>query len=365
MATPLKLFFDEALARSLEADLARAGLPTDGFVAEATAGLDALELTARAQHVARALRSRLPADVDGALRAIVTLLGPPHATDELLGAGMAPFRYLPHSNLIGLLGPQSPAVGLWACRELTTRFTAEFCLRPILLAAPDATWAALRAWVADPDPHVRRLVSEGTRPRLPWATRLRALQEDPSPVLPLLLALADDPAPLVRRSVANHLGDVAKDHPELAVATAEAWLRARPSRRPLVAHALRHLGKQGHPGALGLLGQVGAEVRVEGFRAPLEVPLGETVGWSATLVSTGSTPQDLRVDAVVTFQKARGTSEKVFRVAAVTLAPGASAEVSGKVRTHAMTTRSHHRGTHRVDLQVNGTRLVGGAFEVV
>jgi 3-methyladenine DNA glycosylase AlkC len=83
---------------------------------------------------------------------------------------------------------------------------------------PERTLARLREWARDPHPHVRRLVSEGTRPRLPWAPRLVAFQKDPRPVLELLELLKDDPELLVRRSVANNLNDIGKDHPELLAA---------------------------------------------------------------------------------------------------------------------------------------------------
>ncbi len=342
-----------------------AGLRDHGFVEAATDGLEALELMDRARHIARALRRQLPDDDEAALEALIGTFGPPHASDELLGVGMAPFRYLPHVVLIAELGPRCPDAGLRACFEVTKRFTAEFCVRPILEAHPERTWAALDAWVDDPDPHVRRLVSEGLRPRLPWAPRLVSLQRDPAPALARLDRLVDDPAELVRRSVANHLGDIAKDHPELAVDTARRWLARRADRERLVRHALRHLVKQGHPGALEVLGYQGHAVRVEAFAVPGVSRLGQTVDYSFELVSTAEAPQRLMVDAVVTFPKARGrTSDKVFKLDAFELGPGERRALSGKVRLHEMSTRSHYAGEHVVRVQVNGHRLPGGSFTV-
>ncbi len=364
MAEPLKGFFDARLVASLAQDLLRAGLPVGDFEVEASTGLDALELTARAAHVAAALRKVLPDAPEAALPALVATFGPAHATSELLGGGMAPFRYLPHSVLIGQLGVLAPEAGLVACRELTRRFTAEFCVRPILEAHPALAWAAIDTWVVDPDPHVRRLVSEGLRPRLPWASRLRALQRDPTPALSRLDHLVDDPAELVRRSVANHLGDVAKDHPDLAVDTARRWLAGAPHREKLVRHGLRHLVKQGHPGALAVLGHAAAAVRVEGFSVPAVASLGSSVGYSFALVSTAEEAQHLVVDAVVSFPKANGrSSDKVFKLGRVTLAAGERRAFTGTVRTHAMTTRTHYPGTYGVTVQVNGARYAGGSFE--
>lgn len=366
MAEPLKTYFDEGLVRSLADDLVRAGLEPGAFVEEACAGLDALGLTARAEHVGRALERRLPRSPAAALRALVDTLGAPHATDELIGAGMGPFRYLPHSTVIARLGPLAPAEGLAACRELTRRFTAELCVRALLLAAPEATWAAVDAWVVDPDPHVRRLVSEGLRPRLPWAPRLRALQADPAPALARLERLVDDPSTLVRRSVANHLGDIAKDHPDLAVATARRWLAGDPARRPLVAHGLRHLLRQGHAGALAALDLTPATVAVPDLAVPRVVSLGDDAAVAFTVANTGSAPQRVRVDVAVRSPTARGGRRtRVFRAGVAELAVGAALARALVVRTRSFSTRTQHAGRWEVDVVVNGRVVTSAAFDVV
>jgi 3-methyladenine DNA glycosylase AlkC len=138
-----------------------------------------------------------------------------------------------------------------AQHELTRRFSAEFSIRPFLIHAPERTLARLMEWTSDRDPHVRRLCSEGSRPRLPWAVRLPDFVKNPRPVLPILEALKDDPELYVRRSVANHLGDIAKDHPVLAFDLCERWLRgASENRKWLIRHALRHPAKKGDQRAL-------------------------------------------------------------------------------------------------------------------
>ena len=137
--------------------------------------------------------------------------------------------------------------------ELTRRFSAEFSMRPFVIQWPERTLTRLLEWTRDPDPHVRRLCSEGTRPRLPWAIRIPALILDPRPVIPILEALRDDPEEYVRRSVANHLGDIAKDHPELAFEICERWMPgASEDRKWLIRHAVRHPAKKGIAAALRL-----------------------------------------------------------------------------------------------------------------
>lgn len=126
-------------------------------------------------------------------------------------------------------------------------------MRPFLIKWPQRTLARLQEWTRDADPHVRRLCTEGARPRLPWAMRIPAFVKDPRPTLPILETLKDDPDEYVRRSVANHIGDIAKDHPELAFEISERWLEgASLERKWIIRHALRYPAKKGSMAALRL-----------------------------------------------------------------------------------------------------------------
>jgi 3-methyladenine DNA glycosylase AlkC len=255
---PLADLFDATAVRLIGASFA-AVVP--GFAAARFAracALDGLTLMQRAARIADALAAELPAAPAAALATVVAALGPPLTATS--GNGLAPFFYLPHSTLVGRLGVAAPAAGLTACHALTRRFTAEFAIRPLLIAHPALALRTLHAWTGDPDPHVRRLVSEGTRPRLPWGIRLPGFQRDPTPVVPLLAALRDDGEPYVRRSVANHLGDILKDQPAIALALCRQWLdevaddhgaRGR-QRRQLVRHAVRLPARRGEPAAAAL-----------------------------------------------------------------------------------------------------------------
>lgn len=229
------------------------------FYREAMANLKPLGIMDRGVALARALRRFLPEPYAEAVRVLLASLTPPLTRTDGLGLGV--FFYLPHVCFVAEFG-LDPAhnggidpfdVSMRAQRELTRRFSAEFSLRPFLLRDPERTLATLRQWVKDPDPHVRRLCSEGTRPRLPWAVHIPAFIKDPAPVIPILDALKDDPSLYVRRSVANHLGDIAKDHPAVAFALCEQWLRgASEERKWLVRHALRHPAQKGDRTALRL-----------------------------------------------------------------------------------------------------------------
>jgi len=250
--TPLKRLLSRATVALIGESLADAapGFDRDGFARRASAGLDALELKPRAAHIASAMAAHLDRDPARAARQLIASLGPP--LSGTAGNGLAPFFYLPHSTFIHDHLTDWEA-GMAANRAVTTRFTAEFSIRPFLIREPARTLARLAEWAGDADPHVRRLVSEGTRPRLPWAERLPALVADPTPALPLLERLVDDPELYVRRSVANHVGDIAKDHPAVAFALCRRWLeQPSPARCWVVRHAVRHPAKHGVREALAL-----------------------------------------------------------------------------------------------------------------
>ena len=233
MAEALKHFFDPK-ARSAPSHAISRGrdprFPTRAFARDAGAGLEDLELLDRGKHIAAALAKHLPADYPEAIDVLVRSLGPEHATDELVGVGMAPFFYLPHVLFVAERGLDHFDLSMRAQYELTKRFSAESSIRPYIGKDPERTLAVLRGWTKDPNAHVRRLVSEGTRLRLPWAMRVAWLDENPDRVLELLELLKDDPTTLVRRSVANNLNDLGKVHPKLLTETCARWLEgASPS----------------------------------------------------------------------------------------------------------------------------------------
>lgn len=370
MAEPLKNFFSPALVREISRRLAEAEPTFDEktFIRRATRGLEDLELLERARLIMHSLRASLPEPYEDALQILLDSLGPEHQTDELIGAGMAPFFYLPHVLFVAEYGVPHFDASMRAQYELTRRFSAEFSIRAFLNGDPERTLEWLSRWATDPHPHVRRLVSEGTRLRLPWAPRVQWLDDHPDRIIALISPLRDDPATLVRRSVANNLNDLGKVWPDLLVDTCRSWLDDRGTdRRELVEHALRSAVKRGDAGALSLLGYGGKpSVSAEEIRfVPPTVAIGEKVTIGLTLRSRSRKVQNLLVDLAVHFVKADGKPRpKVFKLKRVEV------PVSGEVRLEKVislavhTTRKPHPGEHRVDVILNGRSSPIGSFQV-
>ncbi|HZL93343.1 MAG TPA: hypothetical protein VFB99_06850 [Vicinamibacterales bacterium] len=331
--------------------------------------MDELELLDRGKHIAAALGEHLPPAYPAAIDVLLRSLGPAHETDELVGVGMAPFFYLPHVLFVAERGLEHFELSLRAQYELTQRFSAESSIRPYIAREPERTFAFLRDCARDNNAHVRRLASEGTRLRLPWAMRVSWLDENPERVVELLELLKDDAASVVRRSVANNLNDLGKLHPQLLIETCAAWLDgASLERRALVEHALRSAVKRGEAGALKLLGFGNKpSVAIEDVRfQPQKVAIGGRVAVRFTLRSTARMAQDLLVDLAVHFVKMNGKiSPKVFKLRRLDLPARGRMELQAKVSLAVHTTRKPRPGTHVVDVLVNGVAMRVGAFEVV
>ncbi len=367
MADALKAQFGIGIITRLASEIAAVDATFDrrAFERDAAQGFEALELMDRGRHLGDVLQRHLPADFGTAVDVLLATLPP----ERDPAGGMASFFYLPHTAFIRAHGLPHFGHAMRALHALTQHFTAEFAIRPFLELRQAETLRQLEHWVADPSEHVRRLVSEGTRPRLPWAPRLRAFQNDPSAVLQLLERLRDDPALYVRRSVANSLNDIGKDHPALLTTTARAWMEhASDERRWIVAHALRSSVKRGDPAALAVLGYAGP-ARLEMVAKSIEPRrprLGSRVTITVVLVNPSRRRQRAVVDLVVHFVKANGgANPKVFKLAVVDVAPSERAELRKTVSLAELSTRRHYPGVHRVELQINGVASHLGRFTLV
>lgn len=366
MADPFKFRIDRRAVTLIAEAVDISGFDRAAFIADAAA-LDGLELKARVIHIADALARHLPPFTE-ALPALVAALGDPAPTEAPnVGAddsGLRGFAAWPLLRYVARHGLDHPAEALDALGEMTSRMSAEFAVRAFIERHPERAWAAVDGWAAHPDPHRRRLASEGTRPRLPWGRRLTASIADPRRGLAVIERLRDDESEYVRRSVANHLNDVSKDHPDVAIAVAARWkIDASPRRMKVVRHALRTLVKAADPRALALLDYGAADVRVEAFHGAAGVAVGEKLPFELTLRNAQDAPAKVRVDYVVHYVKARGERRpKVFHLAETTLDGGERRGYTRAIDFKPITTRRYYAGLHRVEVRVNGQVCDGFDF---
>lgn len=364
----LKNYIDAQLVTQL-AERITVVLPTferDAFVAAAGGELPNLELKARFDWIADQLRAFLPADYPTTLKILLDTLD--NEDGRFAPLEMSDFRLMPIPTFVYRHGIDHPDASLDAMPIITRHATCEGAIRPYIRRYPKATLARLRQWAKHDDEHVRRLVSEGSRPRLPWWPPLREFIADPAPVFPLLECLKDDPSLYVRRSVANNLNDISKDHPRLLLERMAAWSDgASKERQWLVNHALRTLVKRGDASALAILGYTPAEVELSDLTLhPAVLQFGRQLELSFALRNCGRKTQKLMVDFVMHFLKANGsTAPKVFKLKRMSLPAGEQVRLSKNMAIRPISTRKYYAGRQRLEIQVNGVILGGADFELV
>ena len=364
----LKNYIDAALVGQIAQRISavQAGFARDAFVAATVRGLDDRELKQRFAHIADKLRDFLPADFPAALAILLDILD--DSEGRFAPIDMADFRLLPIAAFVERHGLAHPQESLEAMYIITRRVTCEGAIRPYIAQHRDLTFARLHDWALDDNEHVRRLVSEGSRPRLPWWPPLRDIIADPAPTLALLESLKDDPSLYVRRSVANHLNDIGKDHPQLLLERMRAWNQgASAERRWLINHALRTLVKRGDQEALAILGYGPPAVEMRNLRlSPARLQFGDSLEFTFALQSRSQSPQALMVDFVMRFVKANGkTAPKVFKLKKLRLDAGETATIAKTMAIRPISTRRYYAGRQRLEIQVNGHNLGGADFELV
>ena len=339
---------------------------SEGFVRHVEQGYEHLELMDRGRKIAAALKVFLPDNFKQAVAILLASLDSPVKHDDK--NSLASFIFMPHTIFVSDNGLDDFDTSMNAHYQLTQRFTSEFAIRPFIQRYPEKCLVLLTKWAKDSNLHVRRLVSEGTRPRLPWASRLPEFIQDPSAVIDLLELLKDDTELYVRRSVANNLNDIGKDHPRLLADTAKQWLKdASKDRAWLVKHALRSAIKRGEQGALQALGYGNvADVRIEKVNiTPQNAKMGCSIQINFNLVNQATKASRLMVDFAIHFIKANGKANpKVFKLKAVELLPNQSQQFSKKVSLKTMTTRTLYPGLHKVEVVVNGLNILIGNFDL-
>ncbi|MFK7969506.1 MAG: DNA alkylation repair protein [Bacteroidia bacterium] len=361
----MKEFLNLEVAASLGAAVAASGYALDQtlYMDSVKPDYEALAVKARAFRIAAGFKASLPDDFKTALAILIKSLPAPFETEDNIANNG--FRFWPIASFIEAYGLEDLEASLQGMHSVTQRFSAEFAIRPFLQRYPHEVFDRLQTWSTDESLHVRRLVSEGTRPRLPWGARLPVYLEAPTDIMSILNVLRKDPELYVRRSVANHLNDLTKDHPELVLDIVDGWKKEGDAHTDwVIKHALRSLIKAGNPRALKLMGFEPAEVAVKEFTvSPPEIALGDSVDMNLSIQNKDKKEASFAVDFVVHYMKSNGkTAPKVFKWAAPTLKAGETISFTKKLLLVHRTTRKLYPGEHRIEVQINGERYAEQGF---
>lgn len=366
MAEPLKEIYEGTFLEQFAKTVKEAWpeFEADEFVKRVRSGnWESLELKERIRRISESLGASLPSRYEDALDVL-------YRVDEQCSG----FPYLFFPDFVEVFGREERHFekSMEALARFTCRSTSEFAVRCFILEHPERMVSLMLEWASHPNEHVRRLASEGSRPRLPWGQALPLFKRDPAPILPILEKLKNDDSLYVRRSVANNLNDITKDHPDLVLKLARNWLGQTAETDWVVRHACRSLVKKGVPEAMALFGYAtgalqsdreGALVSDASISLTEEnVPFGGENGiryrFTVREAKEGEQSLKLRVEYGVHFVKSGGkTSLKRFLLSDRDYVPGETGSGTRIHRFADLTTRKHYPGLHAVTLWVNGTEV--------
>lgn len=315
-------------------------------------GFEDKELKARMRHTAVVLHHFMPKDFSKAVTALQSIIE--NLRKASFGEDGLACMFLPdYIEVYGLDNYEDAIKAL----EYVTQFTScEFAVRPFLLKYEDKMLEQMLAWSLHDNYKVRRFASEGARPRLPWAMAIPSLKKDPSRLLPILENLKNDPSDFVRRSVANNINDIAKDHPDVVLSIAKKWKGFSKETDAIVKHGSRTLLKQGHTEILKIFGLDAAAIAFDNFEVLTpQVKMGDSVEFTFAIQNTATEPQTVRLEYGLYYMKAKGhLAKKVFKISERIYQPDEKAVIVRKQSFRAITTRVFHAGAHKVSIIING-----------
>ena len=361
MATPLKYMFNPAFFEKL-CPVLKDCIPQfdcrDFIVRIFNNQWPELELKQRVRHITTVLHQVLPSDFTLALRHITAISKHLEAEDRLQR-----FEYIFLPDYIEVYGLDYPDESLEALGEITRLVSAEFAVRPFLVRYPPKTLAVFYQWARSGNESVRRLSSEGCWPRLPWGIALTQFKKDPSPILPILEYLKEDPSLYVRKSVANNLNDISKDHPDVVIKLAKQWKGLHPRTDWIIRHGCRSLKRAGNKEAFRVNGFQSRSGRVTELLLPKKVKLGDLLNFTFSFKNGEKKATKFRLDYSIDYITASGkTSRKIFKIAENTFPPGEKVVITRKRSFKDFSTRKHFRGKHLLSIMANGKKLAEGEF---
>ncbi len=367
MPEPLKNLYNAAFFESLTSACEKIipGFNTQAFLKNIyDEEWDNRELKERLRHITQILRSQLPESYSSCINTILKFI----PEFQKNGEESDNFGYIFLPDFVELYGLDHYEISVSAMEKITQFISCEFAVRPFLLKYPDEMILQMQAWSTHRHPAVRRLSSEGFRPRLPWAMGVPFLKEDPAPILPVLEQLKEDESESVRRSVANNLNDISKDHPELVIGIAKKWIGNTDITDRVVKHACRTLLKQGNEEVMSLFGFGSVEdIVVSNFQVQTQsVHIGDYLEFSFNLHNKNTRSRKIRLEYAMYYLKANGThSKKVFKISEKEYPGDSKTFIERKQSFRPITTKKFYPGTHKVSVIVNGKEFGIADFELI
>jgi 3-methyladenine DNA glycosylase AlkC len=323
-----------------------------------------MELKERMRHTSLALRQFLPGDFEKAAAIITDII----KVLRKNGVNESGIEYIFLPDYIELYGIDHFDTSVKAIEQVTQFITCEFAVRPFIIRYGDKMIRQMQNWSLHKNEKVRRLASEGIRPRLPWAIALPALKKDPAPIFPILENLKNDPSAFVRRSVANNLNDISKDHPQLVASIAHQWKGISEETDAIIKHGCRTLLKQAHPAMMkyyGFLNSEGLKVSAFKINTPL-VKIGNSLEFSFSLKNTDDKRQTVRLEYGVYYRKKNGAlSKKIFKISERPYRANEKFVVLRRQSFRNITTRKFYAGDHKLSIIINGQERKLGKFKLV
>lgn len=359
MAEPLKNLYNPTLINRLAEETARAYPPfkVKSFIQSV---LDEnwaqKELKQRTRHIVLVLHKHLPVSYTEQVQVL-----------KKVAPNFTGYPAVLFPDFIEVFGMDHPDVSIDALELFTQYSTSEFAVRPFIVRYEKQMLKQHLKWARHDNHHVRRLASEGIRPRLPWAMALPAFKKDPSQILPVLELLKNDESEYVRRSVANCLNDISKDHSQVVLDIVNRWKGYSKATDWIVKHASRGLLKQGHTEALSSFGLNHAiKARVNDLKiSRKKLKIGEEISFDFETELLEKTEHEVRTEYRIYFVKANGKSSgKIFQIGTYLMLPKQKMKVNRRHKFADLTTRKHYPGVHRLTVVINGKEMAEASFEL-
>tara|TARA_Y100000766_G_scaffold218436_1_gene190386 strand:- start:1689 stop:2807 length:1119 start_codon:yes stop_codon:yes gene_type:complete len=320
----------------------------------------------RANNIAEALVEFLPADYETSADIIKSTFKPLKKNQN----NWNDFFLMPYAIYVEKKGCKKEylTTSFDLLKAITMRFTSEFSIRTFLVNFPKATFKVLHEWARDENPNVRRLASEGCRPRLPWAREIKSFKKNPKFCIELLQILRNDDSKYVQKSVANHMNDITKDNLELALIVLDNWKKENNKNTNwIVRHALRSEIKKGNPKALKIEGySLDPQIEISNFfLSSNKIKIGDSIDLSFTITNKGGTVENLIIDYICYFIKSNGkTSSKTFKISRKKLQKKEYIIIKKSHSFKPLSTRKIYAGKHKITLFINGKIFNEKSFEL-